>query len=266
MSVTEHQDLAHLQHVELQVEAGWALISLNRPEQLNALNYALLTELAQVLDHLHHQRRIRVVILRGAGRVFCVGADLKERAKLTPDQVRRNVHKIRTVCDQLEALPQPTIAVLHGYAFGGGLELALACDFRYAHPDTTMGLTEVSLGIIPGAGGTIRLPKLIGKAKAKELIMMAKRITAQEAEQLGLLNGTADPIWPVVEEAAQRLEEMAPLAVIQAKHAIDQGCDVDTQTGLEIEHNAYEVLIPTEDRMEALRAFSEKRKPQFKGR
>ncbi|QZT35281.1 enoyl-CoA hydratase/isomerase family protein [Caldalkalibacillus thermarum TA2.A1] len=255
-----------MQNVRLEKEGGRAILTLNRPDNLNALNYQTLCELGEALEAIRYDRSIRAVLLRGEGKGFCVGADLKERKTLTDDQVRRNVHKIRTVCDQLEALPQPTIAVLHGYAFGGGFELALACDFRYAHPETKMGLTEVSLGIIPGAGGTIRLPKLIGKAKAKELIMMAKRIEAREAEQLGLLNGTAENVWELALEAARRLEEMAPLAVIQAKHAIDHGFDVDTQTGMAIENKAYEVLIPTEDRVEALEAFSEKRKPQFKGR
>ncbi|MDQ0338980.1 enoyl-CoA hydratase/carnithine racemase [Caldalkalibacillus uzonensis] len=252
--------------IRVEKEGAKAVINLNRPDQLNALNYQTLCELGEVLEQLHTDRSVRCVLLRGEGKAFCVGADLKERKSLTEDEVRRNVYKIRTVCDQLEALPQPTLAVLHGYAFGGGLELSLACDFRYAQTETKLGLTEVSLGIIPGAGGTIRLPKLIGKAKAKELILMAKRFDAREGERIGLLNGVSDDVWSLALEQASQLEDMAPLAVIQAKHAIDHGFDVDRATGMAIESKAYEVLIPTEDRLEALRAFSEKRKPQFKGR
>lgn len=242
-------------------------ITLHRPQQLNALNYETLCELGELLETIHTDRSVRAVIIRGEGKAFCVGADLKERIKLTDDEVRRNVQKIRRVFEQLEGLPQPTIAALHGYAFGGGLELALACDFRYAQKDTVMGLTEVSLGIIPGAGGTVRLTQLVGKAKAKELILMSKRFDAVEGEQLGIIHETSgEDVLRLAWERAQALAAQAPLAVIQAKFAINKALDADSHTGMDIEAKAYELLIPTEDRIEALNAFNEKRKPKFKGR
>jgi enoyl-CoA hydratase len=251
--------------VRLEKNGYKALICLQRPKKLNALNFQMITELDETLAAIRHDRDVRVVLVHGEGKAFCVGADLKERKTLTDDEVRRNVYRINRVCAALDSMPQPTMAVLHGYAFGGGFELALACDFRYAQEGTQMGLTEVSLGIIPGAGGTIRLPRLIGKAKAKELILMAKRFDAEEALRIGAVNRVSDDAWQTAINEADRIEEMAPLAVRQAKFAIDKGMETDHQTGLDIELKAYELLIPTADRMEGLRAFSEKRKPDFKG-
>lgn len=255
----EHLHFEHKNHI--------GVITLSRPEALNALNYEMLCQLSALLEDIHAQQDVRVVVIRGEGKAFCVGADLKERLKLSQDEVRRNVHKIRSVFEQLELLPQPTIAALHGYAFGGGLELALACDFRYAHQEVQLGLTEVSLGIIPGAGGTIRLTQLIGKAKAKELILMAKRIDGTKAHDLGLIHDlTTEDAFELAMDQAKLIAGLAPLAVVQAKYAINKGYDMDTRTGMDVEGKAYELLIPTEDRVEALQAFNEKRKPVFKGR
>ncbi len=244
-------------------------ITLNRPDELNALNYETLVRLGEILEELRQEsKQVRVVLLKAEGRAFCAGADLKERRTLNEQQVRRNVRKIRDVFTALERLPQPTIAMINGFAFGGGFELALACDFRYAVQEAKMGLTEVSLGIIPGAGGTQRLTRLIGPSKAKELILTARRISAQEAYQLGFLNGVADDLGrlhAMAEGLATEILANAPLAVYQAKSAIDRGSSVDLQTGLEIETMCYEVIIPTTDRLEALEAFREKRKPVFKG-
>ncbi|GAA0379400.1 enoyl-CoA hydratase-related protein [Bacillus horti] len=245
------------------------LITLNRPEALNALNLNTLTELGELLENIEQNKELRAIVIQGAGKAFCVGADLKERRTLTEDEVRRNVRKIRDVFDQLERLPQPTIAALHGYAFGGGLELALACDLRYVEQDTQLGLTEVSLGIIPGAGGTVRLTQLVGKAKAKELILLAERIHAEQALKLGVCNEVAQEsqsVFKLAFEKAEEIAKLAPLAVIQAKHAINKGYETDTQAAIDIEAKAYETLIPTEDRVEALAAFNEKRRPVFRGR
>jgi enoyl-CoA hydratase/carnithine racemase len=245
------------------------IITLNRPDELNALNYETLERLGAILDQVRlDSKEIRVVIIKAEGRAFCAGADLKERRTLTEQQVRRNVRKIRDVCTALERLLQPTIAMINGFAFGGGFELALACDFRYAIADAKMGLTEVSLGIIPGAGGTQRLSRLIGTSKAKELILTARRITAADAYELGLVNGVAEDVRQLEELALGLANEIlanAPLAVYQAKAAIDRGASVDLQTGLDLEAMCYEVIIPTKDRIEALEAFREKRKPVFKG-
>lgn len=245
------------------------LITLNRPDELNALNYDTLERLGSLIEQIRLDAKdIRVVIVKAEGRAFSAGADLKERRTLTEQQVRRNVRKIRDVFTALERLPQPTIAMINGFAFGGGFELALACDFRYAVRDAKMGLTEVSLGIIPGAGGTQRLSRLIGPSKAKELILTARRIQADEAFQIGFINGLArdgDELRELAMGLANEILANAPLAVYQAKSAIDRGSSVDLQTGLDIETMCYEVIIPTTDRLEALEAFREKRKPVFKG-
>ncbi|MFF0829309.1 enoyl-CoA hydratase-related protein [Brevibacillus sp. NPDC003359] len=255
--------------VRFEREGHIGLITLNRPEELNALNYDTLERLGNLIEQVRlDAKEIRVVIVKAEGRAFSAGADLKERRTLSEQQVRRNVRKIRDVFTALERLQQPTIAMINGFAFGGGFELALACDFRYAVADAKMGLTEVSLGIIPGAGGTQRLSRLIGPSKAKELILTARRIQAQEAHQIGFVNAVAKDTEELRELAMGLANEIlanAPLAVYQAKSAIDRGSSVDLQTGLDIETMCYEVIIPTTDRLEALEAFREKRKPVFKG-
>jgi enoyl-CoA hydratase/carnithine racemase len=246
-----------------------ATIKLNRPDELNALNYDTLVKLGEIAEELQLlSKEIRVVVITAEGRAFCTGADLKERRTLDEQQVRRNVRKIREVFTAIERMPQPTIAAINGYAFGGGLELALACDFRYAVKEAVMGLTEVSLGIIPGAGGTQRLSRLIGPSKAKEWILTARKVNAITALEYGVINGIAEShadLRDKVNTLAQEIAANAPLAVYQAKYAIDKGLAVDIQTGLDIESKAYEVIIPTKDRVEALHAFREKRKPNFIG-
>ncbi|WP_442601012.1 enoyl-CoA hydratase-related protein [Paenibacillus sp. KN14-4R] len=255
--------------VLLEKQGYVATIRLNRPDDRNALNYETLLQLGEKIEELRlDTKETRVVILTASGMAFCAGADLKERRSLNEQQVRRNVNKIREVCTALERLPQPTIAAMNGHAFGGGLELTLACDFRYAVQSAKLGLTEVSLGIIPGAGGTQRLPRLIGLAKAKELILTARKISTLEAHTYGLLNAVADDQDHLMELSNQLASEIlanAPLAVYQAKYAVDRGFSTDLQTGLDLESKAYEVIIPSTDRLEALEAFREKRKPIFRG-
>jgi len=165
-------------------------------------------------------------------------------------------------------MPKPILAAINGYALGGGLELALACDLRYAVPEAKIALTEVRLGIIPGAGGTQRLPRVVGPAKARELIYTGRRIDGVEAERIGLVNEVveADRLVDRCVEVVDEIALGAPLAIAQAKFAIGYGTDVDLATGMAIERKAYEVLIPTEDRLEALRAFVAKDTPNFKGR
>ncbi|MBO8178056.1 enoyl-CoA hydratase-related protein [Aeribacillus pallidus] len=246
-----------------------AYVTLNRPEMMNAFNYDMLLKLEQVVESIRINPDIRVVVFTGAGeRAFSVGADLKERKTLTEQQVKRNVYKIGEVFSAIDDLPQPTIAMINGYAFGGGMELALACDFRFASKQALMGLTETSLGIIPGAGGTQRLPRIVGEAKALELILTAKKMTAEEAYSYGLLTGIIEghELSDQVDVFVQRLLANGPIAVQQAKFAVKHGMQVDLQTGLHLERKAYEITIPTEDRVEALRAFAEKRKPVFQGK
>lgn len=255
--------------VTYRVENHIATVTLNRPEALNSFNYEMLKELDEVVEHIRTNADVRVVIFTGSGeKAFSVGADLKERKTLNEEQVRRNVYKIGSVFENIGNLPQPTIAAVNGYAFGGGMELALACDFRISVEDTQMGLTETSLAIIPGAGGTQRLPRLIGETKALELILTAKRITAIEAKELGIVSSVV-PRNELLEESLKFANEMlknGPLALQQAKFAIKEGMNTDLHTGLKIERKAYEVIILTEDRVEALNAFNEKRKPIYKGK
>ncbi|UOE75073.1 enoyl-CoA hydratase-related protein [Parageobacillus thermoglucosidasius] len=243
-------------------------VTLHRPEAMNCFDYATLCQLGEAVERIHLNRDIRVVIFTGAGdKAFSAGADLKERKTLNEMEVRRNVKKIRDVFNAVANLPQPTIAAVNGYAFGGGFELMLACDFRIAVKGAIMGLTEVSWAIIPGAGGTQRLPRLIGEAKAKELILTARKITAEQAYEYGLLTNVVEKenLMPSCEALAHEMMQNGPIALQQAKYAIQQGMNVDLQTGLAIEAKAYELTIPTKDRLEALAAFSEKRKPQFTG-
>ncbi|MEX3624134.1 enoyl-CoA hydratase-related protein [Viridibacillus arvi] len=246
-----------------------AFVTLNRPLAMNAFNYDLLVELGKIVESIRINPDIRVVIFTGAGdKAFSVGADLKERKTLTEQRVKRNLYKIGEVFSAIENLPQPTIAMINGYAFGGGTELALACDFRFAADDVLIGLTETSLGIIPGAGGTQRLPRLIGEAKALELILTAKRLQAEEALAYGLLTKIEkhEDLLTKTVAFAELMLANGPIALQQAKFAIKHGMNTDLQTGLHIERKAYEITIPTEDRIEALNAFSEKRKPNFTGR
>lgn len=224
--------------VAYQKEGHLGLVTLNRPEQLNCFDYETLIECEEIVEAISMDRDIRAVIFTGAGeKAFSAGADLKERRTLTEKEVRRNVRKIREVFTAIEELPQPTIAAINGYALGGGLELALACDFRYASQTAKLGLTEVSWAIIPGAGGTQRLTRLVGISKAKELILTARRVEAEQAEKIGLVNKVSEPD-KLMEEAIELADEMmknGPLAVIQAKHAINHGSNTDVHTGLAIE-------------------------------
>lgn len=244
-------------------------VTLNRPDVMNAFNFESLLQLQEIVRKIRHDPDVRAVLITGSGeKAFSVGADLKERKHLSPEDVMRNVHKIGEVFSEISELPQPTIAAINGYAFGGGMELALACDFRLAVKGTKMGLTETSLGIIPGAGGTQRLPRLIGETKALELILTARKITAEQAEHLGLVNKVTES-HDLMNESLNLANEMlanAPIALQQAKFAVRQGMSVDLNTALKIERKAYEVTIPTKDRKEALQAFSEKRKPNFQGK
>lgn len=246
-----------------------AVVTLHRPEGLNAFNYNMISELGDITEAIRINPDIRVVIFTGSGnRSFSVGADLKERKNLTDSEVKRNLYKIGEVFTAIEHLPQPTIAMINGFAFGGGIELALSCDFRIAAKSAKMGLTETSLAIIPGAGGTQRLPRLIGETKALELILTARRLTADEAFDYGMLTKVVvdEQLTESTIDFANDMLTNGPIALQQAKFAVKHGMNVDLQTGLSIERKAYELTIPTEDRIEALTAFAEKRAPEFKGK
>lgn len=245
-----------------------AVVTLNRPEAMNACDRALLAELSATLDALRFDPEVRAIVVTGAGeKAFCAGADLKERAGMTPLEVKRYITTIRDTFSMVEAMGKPVIAAINGVALGGGTELALACDIRIAADSAVLGLTETGLGIIPGAGGTQRLPRLVGKGKAKELIFTARRVGAAEAREIGLVEQVvpAGTVREAALEMAARIAENGPLAVEQAKYAINAGMEADLATGLMLESRCYDVIIPTQDRLEGLAAFREKRKPRYRG-
>jgi enoyl-CoA hydratase/carnithine racemase len=246
-----------------------AMLTLNRPDVMNSFNFAMLRALKERIEALHFDPEVRVLIITGAGdKAFCAGADLKERATYSEQQVREFIFTIRNLFTFIEYLNKPVIAAVNGIALGGGTELALACDMRIASSTAGMGLTETRLAIIPGAGGTQRLPRLVGRGKAKELIFTGRRVDAREAFEIGLVNKTCAPEQLLDEclAMAAMICETGPIAIQQAKYAINHGLETDLYTGLAIESNAYWVTIPTEDRLEGLAAFREKRKPIYRGR
>lgn len=255
--------------VTCEMDEGIATVTLNRPEVMNSFNFAMLRALEAQMTALRFDAAVRVIIVTGAGeRAFSAGADLKERAGMSPDEVKAFIYTIRRLMDDVEQFPRPVIAAVNGVALGGGTELALASDIRLASETATMGLTEARLAIIPGAGGTQRLPRLVGRGVAKELIFTGRRIDARQAHELGLVNHVYPP-GDLMEEArclAREICQSGPVAVEQAKYAINRGLEADLATGLAIESNAYWLCIPTEDRLEGLAAFKEKRKPVYKGK
>ncbi|MCP3944285.1 MAG: enoyl-CoA hydratase [Desulfobacteraceae bacterium] len=245
------------------------LLTLNRPQVMNCLNFDLLYALQNQIDTIQYRTDIRCVIITGFGeKSFCAGADLKERATLPPDKVKEFIFTIRNLLTSIQNLPLPVIAAINGIALGGGTEVALASDIRIAASTASMGLTETRLAIIPGGGGTQRLPRIIGVAKAKELIFTGRRVDADEALEIGLVNQVVprQNLLDTCMEMADMIAQTGPIAVEMAKYAIDKGIETDLATGLAIESNAYRVTIPTEDRIEGLTAFREKRKPVYKGR
>jgi len=246
-----------------------AIITLNRPEAYNAMSKQLLLDLAEAISQVNSDETVFCTIITGEGeKAFCAGADLKERRGMNHRQTIEAVRRIGETILKVERMDMPVIAALNGVAFGGGLELALACDLRIAAEHVQLGLTETSLAIIPGAGGTQRLPRLIGIGQAKRLIYTAKRISAEEAKELGIVEEVVpkDELLDRAVNLAKEITQNGPIALRQAKAAINQGIEVDLMTGLEIEHLAYRETLYTEDRLEGLKAFKEKRKPVYRGK
>lgn len=244
------------------------LLTLNRPEAANALSSGLISDLSNALDAVNAQRNVRCIILTGAGKkAFCAGADLKERLTMKDSEVPQAVAKIGALTAKIAAMPMPVVVALNGVAFGGGLEIALACDIRIASDTIQVGLTETGLGIIPGAGGTQRLPRLVGEGIAKNMIYRAKRLSAQEAFQIGLLQEIYPPdqLEAMSYKVSREIARNAPIAVAQAKQAILKGLQAPLEEGLAIETSCYQVTIATNDRLEGLRAFQEKRSPIYEG-
>jgi enoyl-CoA hydratase/carnithine racemase len=253
--------------VEQRGAAHW--VTLNRPEVRNALSRAVNTELLEIATELDARDDVRIIVITGAGdKAFCAGADLKERKGVPAGESGVYVQAIGAAINGWGAIRKPTIAALNGSAYGGGLELAMACDFRIAIEGIELGLTEVRLGIMPGAGGTQRLPRLIGEARAKEMILLGRRVSAAHALDIGLVHQVVPrgQLATTVEAFVGELAQCAPLSVRSAKDAIERGYGKLLEDGLAIESECYERTLFSEDRDEGLLAFAEGRKPNFQGR
>eukprot|EP00099_Drosophila_melanogaster_P019496 NP_610805.1 uncharacterized protein Dmel_CG8778 [Drosophila melanogaster] len=251
---------------------GISVIGLNRPAAKNSFSRGMVETFNDVLEDIKKDNGSRVVVLRSLSPgIFCAGADLKERKGMTPEEATEFVKELRGLLIAIEQLPMPVIAAVDGAALGGGLEMALACDIRTAASDTKMGLVETRLAIIPGAGGTQRLPRILSPALAKELIFTARVFNGAEAKDLGLVNHvvkqneTQDAAYQQALKLAEEILPNGPVGVRMAKLAIDKGMQVDLATGYSIEEICYSQVIPTKDRLEGLAAFAEKRKPVYKG-
>lgn len=256
------------QEIILERDRGIATLTFNRPEVHNALNAAMADGLEKALEQIEKDKDTRCLILTGAGeKSFLSGSDIKELSRRTPLSGIEASLKRQALLNRIDNLPIPSIAAINGYAFGAGCEIALACSLRLASGKARMGQLEINLGIIPGAGGTQRLPRLIGKAKAAELILTGKIIEAEEAYRIGLVNRVVPPnrLMDECRGLARTLCEKSPIAMKYALRAINEGFEVDLDRGLRIENLCLGACYASEDSREGLSAFLEKRKPSYKG-
>ena len=261
------------QYETLRVEdrgEGLLLLTLNRPEVANAMITQMGRDLLAFFDEINAEPGVqRCIVMTGAGdRVFCAGGDLKERNGMTDEAWQQQHLLFERMIQAFVACSVPVIGAVNGAAYAGGCELALCCDFIYAAENARFALTEVTLGIMPGAGGTQNLPRAVGERRAKEIILTGRPFTAAEAYDWGMVNRLCAP-GRVVEEALEtgrRIADNAPISVRQAKHAIHFGMQMDLASAMMFEIEAYNRMVPTEDRREGVRAFNEKRKPRFEGR
>lgn len=246
------------------IEDKIATVTINRPESLNALNSKTIQELSNIFDELNDAQEVRVIILTGSGeKSFVAGADIKEFADFgtsDAENLSRNGQKI--LFDKIENLSKPVIAAVNGFALGGGLELAMSCHIRYASENAKLGLPEVTLGLIPGYGGTQRLPKLVGKGRANELIFSAKMISAEKAKEIGLVNEvfSLEELLPKSNELAKIIARNSPMGISKAIEAVNQS---DKESGFEREMKSFGQLFEMDDKKEGVAAFLEKRKAQF---
>ena len=253
--------------VLFQQEDGIGIITINRPGALNALNPEVLKALENALEKAERDEKVKVILITGSGeKAFVAGADIAEMSKMSPREAREFSKLGQKVFRKIEQMEKPVIAVVNGYALGGGLELAISCDYILASENAQFGQPEVDLGIFPGFGGTQRLPRILGKLRAKELIFWGERIPAQKALEIGLVNEVApqDKLMERARELAKKLMSKGLIAIGLAKRAIEQGTDLDLDSGLLIEQTLFSLCFDTQDQREGMKAFLEKRKPEFK--
>jgi len=256
------------ENIILELEGPIAVMKFNRLKALNALNSATLDELKDAATTVAQAKEIRVVIVTGAGdKAFVAGADIQEMKDMTPVQATAFSHKGHAALGALENMRKPVIAAVNGYALGGGFEVALACDIIYASEKARLGFPEVTLGIFPGFGGTQRTARLIGAAKAKELVLTGKVITAREGFEMGLLNKVTAPddLMPAVRELAAKMLAAGPIGIGLAKYLVNKSLSLNIESGLELEANTFGLSFGTQDQKEGMTAFLEKRTPTFQG-
>jgi len=265
------EDEFHLKYLDGD-HKGIAVFSMRRFRYKNAMSRNMIQRLSDAMDEVRFDTAIRVVVVRSeVPGVFCAGADLKERLTMNEKEVAVFVSKLRACVSGLRNLPMPTIAALDGAALGGGMEMALSCDLRVAADSAKLGLVETGLAIIPGGGGTQNLPRIVGPAKAKELIFTSRAFDGKQAEDYGVVNYCVDQndendaAYQRAVKLAEEILPNGPIAVRMAKAAINRGIEVDLESGLKYEEAYYAQVIPTKDRIEGLKAFKEKRKPNYQG-
>jgi enoyl-CoA hydratase/3-hydroxyacyl-CoA dehydrogenase len=250
-------------------EEGIGWITLNRPHRLNTMTLDMMNEFISALNDFESDKEVKCVVITGAGeKAFSAGADMSMFSGMTPSLATDGSMKGQEVPAKIEQMGKPVIACINGYALGGGLELSLACDFRIASESAQMGQTEMKLGLMPGWGGTQRLVRIIGLAKAKELVMLGDRITAEQALKIGLVTKVV-PLAKLVEETkafAKNFVDGPPVALKAAKHALNYATQVPLDVGLKFESEAFGIVASTKDVMEGVSAFMSKRKPEFKGK
>jgi enoyl-CoA hydratase len=257
------------ENIKLETRNKIAYITIDRPKVLNALDMQTMDELRQVFTQVKGDKDVRVVILTGAGeKAFVAGADINELQKNNPVEAKEYTHRGQAVLDSIENLGKPVIACINGFALGGGCELAMACTMRLASENAKLGQPEVKLGIIPGYGGTQRLPRLVGKGIAAQLLLTGEMISAQEAHRIGLVNEvvSASGLIPRAEAIAQAIIKNAPLAIQYCLEAVNHGMEISQHEGLFLEATLFSVCCATEDKKEGTTAFLEKRAANFQGR